>query len=64
MILKQVSEKKSTFFWFYMISKYFNNKQLKINLFMKRPRPMSHKPGVSNGKPYGKGGSVGKQKSK
>lgn len=31
---------------------------------MARPKPMSHKPGISKGKPYGKGGRVGKQNSK
>ena len=31
---------------------------------MAKPKPMPHKPGVSSGKPYGKGGRVGKQKSK
>ena len=29
-----------------------------------RPRPMPHKPGISNSKPYNKGGKVGKQKCK
>lgn len=28
---------------------------------MRKPIPMSHKPGVSKGKPYGNGGKVGKQ---
>ena len=31
---------------------------------MARPKPLSHKPGISKGKPYGKGGRVGKQKTK
>lgn len=31
---------------------------------MARPKPMSHKPGMSKGKPYEKGGRVGKQNSK
>lgn len=29
---------------------------------MQRPKPMSHKPGISKGKPYGKGGKVSKKK--
>ena len=29
---------------------------------MPKLRPMSHKPGISKGKPYGKGGRVKKQK--
>lgn len=31
---------------------------------MSRPKPMSHKPGISHGRPYNKGGKVGKQDSK
>lgn len=29
-----------------------------------KPKPVPHKPGVSNGKPYDKGGKVGKKKCK
>lgn len=28
---------------------------------MKRPKPMTMKPGVSRGRPYNKGGKVGKK---